>query len=177
MMSEMVFAGFGGQGVMLMGQILTYAGMLEKRQVSWMPSYGPEMRGGTANCSVIISDEPVGSPIISEPDVVVAMNLPSLDKFEPILKPGGVLLINSSLVTKDPTRTDVRVYRIPCNEIAAEIGNAKVSNMVMIGSIVAATQTVEPKSVVAVLQKIFKNKQAMMPLNEKAIQAGIDQIK
>lgn len=177
MMQEMVLAGFGGQGVMLMGQIMTYAGMLEKKQVSWMPSYGPEMRGGTANCSVIISEEPIGSPIISEPGVVVAMNLPSLDKFEAALKPGGVLVINSSLVTKEPSRKDVKVYRIPCNEIAAEIGNAKVANMVMIGAIVAATKAVAPESVVAVLQKIFKNKQDMMPLNQKAIQAGMDQVK
>lgn len=177
MMNEMVLAGFGGQGVMLMGQILTYAGMVEKRQVSWMPSYGPEMRGGTANCSVIISEEPVGSPIISEPGVVVAMNLPSLDKFEPALKAGGILLINSSLVSKDVSRQDVKSYRIPCNEIAAEIGNGKVANMVMIGAIVAATGAVKPESVVAVLQKIFKNKQDMMPMNEKAIRAGMAQVK
>ena len=133
MNKEMIFAGFGGQGVMLMGQILAYAGMLEGQQVSWFPAYGPEMRGGTANCSIIIGDEPVGTPIVTEPSVVVAMNLPSLDKFEPMLHADGTLLINSSLIDRKPHRTDIKTYYVPCNDIAQELGNLKVANMVMVG--------------------------------------------
>ena len=128
MNKEMIFAGFGGQGVMLMGQILAYAGMLEGQQVSWFPAYGPEMRGGTANCSIIIGDEPVGTPIVTEPSVVVAMNLPSLDKFEPMLPVGGTLLINSSLIDRKPHRTDVKTHFVLCNDIAQELGNLKVAN-------------------------------------------------
>ena len=123
MSHEMILAGFGGQGVMLMGQILAYAGMLEEKQVSWFPAYGPEMRGGTANCAVIISDEPVGAPNVSEPGVVVVMNGPSLDKFEPMVKKGGVLIINSSLISREATRADIKVFKVPSNEIAAELGN------------------------------------------------------
>lgn len=174
MTQEMICAGFGGQGVMLMGQIITYAGMMEERHVSWMPAYGPEMRGGTANCSVIISDEPVGSPIVTEPCVVAAMNLPSLDKFEPALMPGGALLINSSLIDHPAKRSDVKVYQVPCNDIAAELGNLKVANMVMVGAIIAASGAVKIESVLAVLaKKIFKNKPQVMQVNEDAIRRGM----
>ena len=172
---EMIFAGFGGQGVMLMGQILAYAGMMEEQQVSWFPAYGPEMRGGTANCSVIIGDEPVGTPIVTEPSVVVVMNLPSLDKFEPMLSSGGTLLINSSLIDKGPKRTDVKVILVPCNDIAKELGNMKVANMVMVGAIIAASGVVEIDSVIKVLaKKIFKNKPQVLPLNEQAIRRGME---
>ena len=172
---EMIFAGFGGQGVMLMGQILAYAGMFEEQQVSWFPAYGPEMRGGTANCSVIIGDEPVGTPIVTEPVVVVAMNLPSLDKFEPMLSPGGALLINSSLIERGPHRSDVKSILVPCNDIAKELGNLKVANMVMVGAIVAASNVVSIDSVLTVLaKKIFKNKPEVMPLNELAIRRGME---
>jgi len=116
-------AGFGGQGVMLMGQLLTYAGMLDGKQVSWMPSYGPEMRGGTANCTVIIADEEVGSPLVTSPDAVVALNLPSLDKFEDIVKPGGLLIYNSSLINRPPTRTDIRIIAVEANDIAQGLVN------------------------------------------------------
>jgi 2-oxoglutarate ferredoxin oxidoreductase subunit gamma len=172
---EMLFAGFGGQGVILMGQIITYAGLYEDNQVSWIPSYGPEMRGGTANCSVIISDEPVGSPIVIDPGLVVAMNLPSLDKFEPALVPGGVLLINSSLIDRDAKRSDITSYKIPCNEIAMELGNIKVANMVMLGAVLAASKAVKPETVMEILaKKIFKNKPKALPLNQKAIQRGME---
>ena len=171
---EMIFAGFGGQGVMLMGQILAYAGMLEGQQVSWFPAYGPEMRGGTANCSVIIGDEPVGTPIVTEPVVVVAMNLPSLDRFEPMLSPGGALLINSSLIERGPHRTDVKSILVPCNDIAKELGNLKVANMVMVGAIIAASGAVKIESVLTVLaKKIFKNKPQVMKINEEAIRRGM----
>ena len=171
---EMIFAGFGGQGVMLMGQILAYAGMMEEQQVSWFPAYGPEMRGGTANCSVIIGDEAVGTPIVTEPQVVVAMNLPSLDKFEPHLAAGGILLINSSLIERSAKRSDVKALLVPCNDIAKELGNPKVANMVMVGAIVAASGVVKIESVLQVLaKKIFKNKPEVMQLNEQAIRRGM----
>ena len=174
MNQEMIFAGFGGQGVMLMGQILAYAGMMEDQQVSWFPAYGPEMRGGTANCSVIIGDEVVGTPIVTEPKVIVAMNLPSLDKFEPMLAKDGILLINSSLIERPAHRTDVKVCRIPCNDIAQELGNSKVANMVMVGAILAASGIVRIESVLQVLaKKIFKNKPEVMLLNEQAIRRGM----
>jgi 2-oxoglutarate ferredoxin oxidoreductase subunit gamma len=172
---EMIFAGFGGQGVMLMGQILAYAGMMEDQQVSWFPAYGPEMRGGTANCSVIIGDEPVGTPIVTEPSVVVAMNLPSLDKFEPVLCAGGTLVINSSLIDRAPHRTDIKTVLVPCNDIAKDLGNMKVANMVMVGAIIAASGVVNIDSVVKVLaKKIFKNKPQVLPLNEQAIRRGME---
>ena len=175
MNKEMIFAGFGGQGVMLMGQILAYAGMLEGQQVSWFPAYGPEMRGGTANCSIIIGDEPVGTPIVTEPSVVVAMNLPSLDKFEPMLHADGTLLINSSLIDRKPHRTDINTYYVPCNDIAQELGNLKVANMVMVGAIIAASGVVDIDSVISVLaKKIFKNKPQVMPINEQAIRRGLE---
>ncbi len=174
MNQEMIFAGFGGQGVMLMGQILAYAGMMEGQQVSWFPAYGPEMRGGTANCSVIIGDEAVGTPIVTEPQVIVAMNLPSLDKFEPQLIAGGSLLINSSLIERPARRTDVKVLLVPCNDIAKELGNPKVANMVMVGAIIAASGVVKIESVLQVLaKKIFKNKPEVMKLNEQAIRRGM----
>jgi 2-oxoglutarate ferredoxin oxidoreductase subunit gamma len=172
MTHEIVMSGFGGQGVMLMGQLMTYAGMLEDKHVSWIPSYGPEMRGGTANCSVIISDEPVGAPIVSEPTTVVAMNLPSLDKFEPALRAGGNLIINSSLIERGATRGDVNVYLVPSNDIASELGNAKVANMVILGAVIAATQAVSQESVLKAFAKMFAKKPELLAINEKAIKRG-----
>ena len=177
MTHEIILAGFGGQGVMLMGQLLTYAGMIENKHVSWIPSYGPEMRGGTANCSVIISDEPVGAPIVSEPTIVVAMNLPSLDKFEPLLRPGGKLIINSSLVERTAKRSDVTAYQIPCNDIAADLGNAKVANMVVLGAVIAATGAVQFASVATAFAKMFAKKPGLLAINEQAIRRGGEYIK
>lgn len=145
MKQEFIIAGFGGQGVLLLGQMLAYAGMLEGKQVSWMPSYGPEMRGGTANCTVVISDEEIGSPVVSQPSCVIALNLPSLDKFEPMVKPGGLLLINSSLVDREPRRDDIKAVALPATEIASELGNIRVTNMVALGALVQLT---DRKSVV-----------------------------
>jgi 2-oxoglutarate ferredoxin oxidoreductase subunit gamma len=172
MTHEIVMAGFGGQGVMLMGQLMTYAGMLENKYVSWIPSYGPEMRGGTANCSVIVSDEPIGAPIVNEPTAVVAMNLPSLDKFEPLLTPGGILIINSSLIERGPKRTDIKGYQLPSNDIAGELGNMKVANMVVLGAIVAATGAVRHESVMKAFAKMFAKKPGLLAINEKAILRG-----
>ena len=133
MTTEIIFAGFGGQGVILAGKILTLAGMSEDKFVSHIPSYGAEMRGGTANCSVIVSDEEVASPVIENPDVVVALNKPSMTKFEPLLKKGGLLIYNSSLIDITPARKDIRSLALPCNELAAETNNPRGANMVVLG--------------------------------------------
>lgn len=171
---EAIFAGFGGQGVMLMGQLLAYSGMYEGKNVSWFPAYGPEMRGGTANCSVVVSDEPVGSPVISEPDVLIAMNRPSLEKFEKMLKPGGILFYNTSLIDIKPQRTDIKVIGIPANDIATELGNAKVANMVVMGAILKATGAVDLETVVSVLKKTMTgSKQSLIPLNRTALERGM----
>lgn len=172
MTHEIIMAGFGGQGVMLMGQLLTYAGMIEGKQVSWIPSYGPEMRGGTANCSVIVSNEPIGAPIVSEPNLVVAMNLPSLEKFEPALLPDGLLIINSSLIDQQARRTDIKVCRVPANDIAAELGNSKTANMVILGAIIGASKVVASESVVKAFAKMFAKKPELVAINEQAISRG-----
>lgn len=177
MTHEMIMSGFGGQGIMLMGQLMTYSGMIEEKNVSWIPSYGPEMRGGTAYCSVIVSDEPIGAPMVSEPNIVVAMNLPSLDKFEPILRPGGVLIVNSSLIERDAKRTDIKAFKIPANDIAAELGNMKVTNMVVLGAIVASASVVKIDSVLKAFTKMFARKPALLEINEKALRRGADYIK
>ena len=176
---RIICAGFGGQGVMLMGQLISYAGMLEGKEVSWLPSYGPEMRGGTANCSVMVSDRSIGSPVITD-DATVAMvlNLPSLDKFENDVVPGGKLLINSSLIEKKATRTDITAYYIPANEIAVELGNPRVANMVMLGAFLELTKTVEVSSVLSALKKTFgESKLHLMPVNEEAMKRGAAAVK
>ncbi|HHU63067.1 MAG TPA: 2-oxoacid:ferredoxin oxidoreductase subunit gamma [Clostridiales bacterium] len=173
MNEQIIIAGFGGQGIMLMGQLLAYAGMLEGKYVSWLPSYGPEMRGGTANCNVIISDSPVGSPIVTEATTVIAMNRPSLDKFENSLKKDGLLLINSSLVDRQAERKDVRSYYIDANDIANQLGNLKVANMVMLGALVELTGIASIKTVLESLKKVLgPSKQHLIPLNEQALERG-----
>ncbi|SHH96758.1 2-oxoacid:acceptor oxidoreductase family protein [Sporanaerobacter acetigenes] len=178
MESRIVFAGFGGQGVMAMGQLITYAGMIEDKNVSWLPSYGPEMRGGTANCGVVVADEPVGSPVVVDATSAVVMNKPSLDKFEKDIVPGGKLFINSSLIDKKATREDIDVYYIPVNEIAIELGNDKVANMVMLGAYLEATKLVKVESILEAFTKVFgESKARFLPLNEKAIKRGAEAIK
>lgn len=176
MIHEMLIAGFGGQGVMLMGQILVSAGILEGKNVSWIPSYGAEMRGGTANCSVIISDKKIGSPLVTKPGLLVAMNAPSLVKFENLVRPGGTILINSSLIDREPTRGDVTVYKIPANAIAEELNNSKIANMVMLGAVVAAGKPVGKSLLSAAFKKMFEKKFAgnseIFKLNEQAIEKG-----
>jgi 2-oxoglutarate ferredoxin oxidoreductase subunit gamma len=170
---QVICAGFGGQGVMSMGQLLTYAGMIEGKNVSWLPSYGPEMRGGTANCSVVVSDKPVGSPIITDATTAIVMNLPSLIKFEKDLVKDGILLINSSLIEKKPSRDDVKAYYVPANEIANDLGNAKVANMVMLGAFLELTKTVEVDSIIAALKKVFgPAKEHLVPMNKDALERG-----
>lgn len=176
---KIVCAGFGGQGVMLIGQLITYAGMIDGKQVSWLPSYGPEMRGGTANCSVMVSDGPIGSPVISNnATAAIIMNLPSLVKFESEVLPGGKLLINSSLIEKKAERTDVEVYYVPCNDIANELGNMKVANMVMLGAFLELTKLVEVESVIAALEKIFgEAKKNLIEINRTAIAKGAEAVR
>ena len=178
MLEQNIFAGFGGQGVLLMGQLLAYAGMLEDKEVSWLPSYGPEMRGGTANCSVVVSDSPVASPIVTMATTVVAMNRPSLDKFEDSVLPDGKLFINSSIIDKKSDRGDVEVYYVPCNEIAEELGNPRVANMVMLGAYIEKTKCVDFESVLqALLYKLGEKKAHLIPLNREALNNGAASIR
>lgn len=176
MLEEIILAGFGGQGVMSMGQLLAYAGMMEDKHVSWIPSYGPEMRGGTANCSVTISDAPVSSPLISEPHTLIVLNRPSLEKFEKDVQPGGLLLLNSSLVDLEPKRQDLSVLKIPANELADEkLKNSRVANMIILGAFVERTHAVSMDSVVAALKKVLPEyRHNLIPLNRQALEIGAD---
>ncbi|WFD10088.1 2-oxoacid:acceptor oxidoreductase family protein [Tepidibacter hydrothermalis] len=176
---RIICAGFGGQGVMSMGMLMTYAGMLENKEVSWLPSYGPEMRGGTANCAVTVSSTPVGSPIITDDaTTAIVMNLPSLVKFEQDVVPGGKILVNSSLIDQKVERTDVDVYYVPANELALELGNAKVANMVMLGAYLKINKVVEVDSVLEAFKKVFgPSKEKFVPLNKSALEKGAAAIK
>lgn len=166
---KMFFAGSGGQGVLMMGQIVTYAAMLEGKEATFLPSYGPEMRGGTANCTVVVSDKPVACPIIYEADIAVVMNLPSMDKFEPLLKAGGSLYYNRSLIDREPARGDISAVPVAVAERAAALGNDKVANMVMLGEVVRGTGVVSVDSVFHVFDKVFSGrKAALIPLNKQA---------
>lgn len=167
---RLFLAGFGGQGILLIGQMIAYAGMLEGKEVSWMPSYGPEMRGGTANCTVIIGDKPIASPIITEAEILVVMNGPSLEKFESMLLPGGSLFINRSLIEKKSSREDVYNYYVDCNEIAKEIGSEKFANIVMLGAILRKTGVVSMESIEQVMEKMFAGSKAkFLPMNREAL--------
>ena len=166
---KIFFAGSGGQGVLMMGEIVTYAAMYQEKEATFLPSYGPEMRGGTANCTVIVSDTPISCPLIYESDVVVAMNKPSVLKFESLLKPGGVMFINSSLADLEPTRKDITVYKVPANEIAEKMGNSRAANMVMVGEVVRRTGVVSIEQGLKVVDKFFGSKKAsILELNKKA---------
>lgn len=167
---DIIFAGFGGQGILSMGKFLAYAGMDINMNVSWLPSYGPEMRGGTANCSVILSDEPVGSPIVINPTTLVVMNRPSLDKFEKDLEPGGVLILDSDLVDRPIHRTDIHVIRIPAQSEADRIGNKQIANMVLLGALVAKTQIVNMEVLLDSLK--VHGKEKFYEINKKAIEVG-----
>jgi 2-oxoglutarate ferredoxin oxidoreductase subunit gamma len=174
MQSEVMFAGFGGQGILLSGKILAYAAMQEGAEVAWIPSYGPEMRGGTAYCTVVVSDRPIGSPIIKNPRHLVAMNRPSLEKFAAVVKPGGVILINTSLIPIDSGRTDVDELKIAAVDIAGKVGTTKAANIVALAAFVARSKVVNLKTLVACVKEEFAKKSAkVIDLNLKAIDAGI----
>ncbi|MDD3693765.1 MAG: 2-oxoacid:acceptor oxidoreductase family protein [Oscillospiraceae bacterium] len=170
---KMIFAGFGGQGILLIGQMLAYAGMREGREVTFLPSYGPEMRGGTANCTVIISDHPISCPIIDKASCVVAMNLPSLLKFESMIEPGGKLFINTSLIEAEPARKDIEVYKVGATEAAKAEGNEKVANIVMLGAVIEQTGVVNAESIKKLLGETFSGtKASLLKINEGAFETG-----
>ncbi|SHH90751.1 2-oxoglutarate ferredoxin oxidoreductase subunit gamma [Clostridium collagenovorans DSM 3089] len=172
---EIIFAGFGGQGILSMGKFLAYAGMDANMNVSWLPSYGPEMRGGTANCSVIISDDLVGSPIVTDPKTLVVMNRPSLDKFEEHIVSGGLVIIDSNLIDRELTRDDIEVIRIPAQEEAAKIGSSKIANMVLLGALVEKTKIVPMEVLIEALRAHGKEK--FFEVNKAALAKGAEYVK
>ncbi len=173
MQSEVMFAGFGGQGILLIGKILAHAAMEEGFEVAWIPSYGPEMRGGTAYCTVVISDRPIGSPIIKNPLHLVAMNRPSLEKFAPAVKPNGVILVNSSLIDIDCGRQDVDELRVPVVDIAQKIGNPRAANIVALAAFVARSRIVSIDTLKKCVEHEFQKKAKLIPLNLKAVEEGV----
>ena len=175
---KVIFAGFGGQGIMSMGQLLTYAGMLEEKEVSFLPSYGPEMRGGTANCSVILQDSPIGSPVIShDATTAIVMNYPSLQKFESEVMAGGNIIVNSSLVEQKVKREDIHAYYIPANDLAIQLGNAKVANMIMLGAYCKLNKIVKIDWILEALKKVFGGgKEKLIPINRQALFLGVNSL-
>jgi 2-oxoglutarate ferredoxin oxidoreductase subunit gamma len=175
MTHELLAAGFGGQGVLSMGMTLAYAGMLEEKEITWMPSYGPEMRGGTANCITIVSDAKISSPIITTFDTVVALNQPSLDKFEHAVKPGGLLVYDSTSILTPPTRTDIDVLALPASEEAVGMKNTKIMNMIVLGAFIGRTRVVRIESILAALRKVLPERyHHLLPLNEQALRRGME---
>ncbi|HKM43283.1 MAG TPA: 2-oxoacid:acceptor oxidoreductase family protein [Limnochordia bacterium] len=173
MADNIIIAGFGGQGVLVLGQMLTYSGMIEDKAVSWFPSYGPEQRGGTCNCSVVIAEEEIGSPLVTVPTTAIVMNAPSFDRFEPTVGKDGLLIYNSSLIDKKSERDDIRVIAVPANEIAEELGNARVANMVLLGTLIEATNVIKTESVETALKNVLSERHHnLIPLNMQALGRG-----
>ncbi len=173
MKHEILFAGFGGQGILFCGKVMAYSGLVGGLQVSWLPSYGPEMRGGTANCHVIVSDKPVGSPIVTNPTDLIVMNLPSFDKFEKTVSPGGNLLIDSSLIAEKSTREDINTHYVPATQTANDMGLPKLANMIMLGKLLKVTNFISTEQVLAALEKsVPPSKKDLIKLNIKAIEEG-----
>ena len=173
METNLCVAGFGGQGSLFAGKVIATAGLIEDREVSWMPSYGPEMRGGTANCCVVLSDEPIVSPIVLEPTELIAMNLPSLLKFEPSVVENGTVFVNSSIISDKVQRSDLRAIYVPCLEIAQELGNLKVANMVMLGAYMEAMKNVGTDTIKEMLVHMFTGPKAkLVDLNIEALKRG-----
>ena len=174
MKTEIIISGFGGQGVLSMGKILAYSGLMEEKEVTWMPAYGPEQRGGTANVTVIVSDERISSPILSKYDVAIVLNQPSLDKFEPKIKPGGILIYDGNGIVNPPSRTDIQVYRIDAVEQAAEMKNAKVFNMIVLGGLLKVCHVVSTDGLQKALYKSLPERHHhMIPLNMQAVDMGM----
>jgi 2-oxoglutarate ferredoxin oxidoreductase subunit gamma len=177
MTTKVIMAGFGGQGVVLIGTLLAYAGMAEGKHTTFFPSYGAEMRGGTANCSVIVSDTEVASPVVTQPDCIIAMNVASLDKFEPVVKPGGTIFVNSSLIERKVGRQDVREVRIPANKIAEDLGSSRAANMVMLGGLIKQTGAISLTSAADSLKKVLSERaMALLDVNVKALSKGFEQV-
>jgi len=175
--TEVLMAGFGGQGTLLAGKVLAQASMEEGREVSWLPSYGPEMRGGTANVIVCIASKPIGSPLIEHPRGLIVMNLPSMDKFAPKVKPGGVIVVNQSLIDKDPHRDDCVVIRVASRELAQEAGSARAANFVMLGAYIGATGAVSPEAIEhAIAEEFAGGKEKFIPSSVAAFRAGVEAV-
>jgi 2-oxoglutarate ferredoxin oxidoreductase subunit gamma len=175
MTNELIIAGFGGQGVLSMGMTLAYAGMVEEKEVVWMPSYGPEMRGGTANCIVVVSDEKVSSPIINKFDSAIILNQPSMDKFESSVKPGGKLFYEANNIINPPTRTDIEIYEIPAVTSAQELKNPRTMNMIMLGSYLSQNDVVKNDSILEALRKVLPERyHHLIVLNETALNKGAE---
>ena len=173
MQTEVIIAGFGGQGVLFSGQLLSYAAMDTNKEVTWIPSYGPEMRGGTANCTVIVADEEIGSPLVRNPKAAIVMNLPSLDKYEPALVPGGVLVVNSSMINRDIKRTDIQVVMIPGNEIAEKLGDKRMANMALLGGLLANLPILPISAVEKALEAHLPARhKKLLPMNLEALKKG-----
>ena len=173
MTKNMLIAGFGGQGILFCGKFLAYEGLLEDKCVSWLPSYGPEMRGGTANCSVIISDIPVGSPIVSNPDILMVMNMPSLDKYEDTTVSGGQIFVDSALIDRKVNREDVEAYYIPATKLANDEGLTGLANMIMIGYVIKKSGIIPFENIERALQKVVPaSKQHLLDSNKKALELG-----
>lgn len=175
MMNQILIAGFGGQGVLFAGKFLANKGLIEDKQVSWLPSYGPEMRGGTANCSVIVGDEPVGSPIVNEPNTLVAMNLPSLKKYENAVVPGGLILVDSSLIAAKVERDDVRVCYVPATELAKNAGFATLANMILMGKLLKESDDMSFDNTEDALKKVIPaRKMNLLDVNLQALKTGYE---
>jgi 2-oxoglutarate ferredoxin oxidoreductase subunit gamma len=175
MQTEIVIAGFGGQGVLFAGQGLAYAAMDSGKEVTWIPSYGPEMRGGTANCTVIVADEEIGSPLVRHPQAVIAMNLPSLDKYEPLVAKEGTLIVNSSLIERSIQREDLKSVLIPANEIAESLGDKRLTNIVMVGALLATVPVLPLEAIEQALEDHLPERhKKLLPLNFQALRAGAD---
>ena len=172
--ANVIMAGFGGQGLMFIGKLLAYSAMKAGKHVTWIPSYGPEMRGGTANCTVVISGEEIGSPVITSPQALIIMNNPSLKAFEPRLQTQGLLFLNSSLITRQLRREDVKAIAVPANDIAVEIGEKRTANMVMLGAYVARTEVVSKESILEGLKEFFGKKIQFLDVNTKAFEKGME---
>jgi 2-oxoglutarate ferredoxin oxidoreductase subunit gamma len=175
MQKEIIIAGFGGQGVLFGGQVLAYAAMDSGKEVTWIPSYGPEMRGGTANCTVVIADEEIGSPLVKNPPLAIALNLPSFDKYEDVLQKGGTLIVNQSMVDRPAKRDDIQVIFVPCNEIAEQIGDKKLMNMVAMGALLSALPEVTVKDVEKALEAHLPARHKhLLPKNYEALKRGFE---
>lgn len=178
MTDEIIIAGFGGQGVLSMGKILAYSAMMEGKEVSWMPAYGPEQRGGTANVTVIVSDEPVSSPILSSYDIAIVLNQPSLEKFEPKVKPGGAIIYDGYGISVPPSRKDINIYRVDAMDVAAEMNLIKTFNMIVLGGLLKIRPVVTIESVLAALRKTLPERHHhLIPQNEEAIKKGMEIIR
>jgi len=175
MQKEIIISGFGGQGALFAGQVIAYASMDTGKQVTWIPSYGPEMRGGTANCTVVIADEEIGSPLVQHPPLAIALNLPSFDKYEPLMQPGGTLIVNQSMVDRGANRDDVDVLLVPCNEIAEEIGDKKLMNMVAAGALLTALKDISLQDLEKALENHLPARHKhLLPKNYEALKRGYE---